>query len=557
MNKEALYLCPNLSGMRNIVLSLIVLSSFFPASAQQKAGGAQTVPRPKLVVGIMIDQMRWDYLYRYYDRYSDRGFRRMLREGATCENTMIPYAQTVTAAGHTSVYTGSTPALHGIMGNEWFDKQLNREVYCAEDKTVKIVGADKGEPMSPANLWATTICDELRLATNFRAKTIGIAIKDRGGILPAGQSANAAYWYDGSTGNWITSTYYMQQLPDWADRFNKKKWVDTLYKNDWNTLFPINSYVQSTPDNKSYEGKFAHEAAPVFPHDLKSRMGKDYGTIRVTPFGNTLTLQFSKEALKAEELGKDAITDFLAISLSSPDYIGHQFGPNSIEAEDNYLRLDRDLADFFTFLDKEVGAGQYTVFLTADHAVAHVPGFNEENKLPGRSVASSTADLNKKLQEKFRVSSAVRASANYQLYLNDAAIDSAGADKEEIKSFIIKYLNQLPEVLIAFDNEEVSEANLPAQVKEMFLKGFNAKRAGDIQIVLKSGSFYGGKTGTTHGSFYSYDAHIPLLFMGWGIVPGKLHREVYMTDIAPTIAAILHIQAPSATIGKPIQEVIR
>lgn len=557
LNPYGVYLCPNYSGMRKLLFTFMLLVSIVALQAQQKSGSGQAVPRPKLVVGIMVDQMRWDYLYRYYDRYSDKGFRRMLREGASCENTMIPYAQTVTAAGHTSVYTGSTPALHGIMGNEWFDKQLNREIYCAEDKTVKIVGAEKGEPMSPANLWATTICDELRIATNFRAKTIGIAIKDRGGILPAGHSANAAYWYDGTTGNWITSTYYMQQLPEWADRFNKKRWVDTLYKNDWNTLFPINSYLQSTSDNKSYEGKFGHEAAPVFPHDLKSRMGKDYGTIRVTPFGNTLTLQFSKEALKAEGLGKDAITDFLAISLSSPDYIGHQFGPNSIEAEDNYLRLDRDLADFFNFLDKEVGAGQYTVFLTADHAVAHVPGFNEENKLPGRSIASSTTDLNKKVQEKFRVSSVVRASANYQIYLNDAAIDSVGADRKEIKNFIIKYLNQLPDVLIAFDNEEVSAANLPSGVKEMFLKGYNTKRAGDIQIVLKSGSFFGGKTGTTHGSFYSYDAHIPLLFMGWGIQPGKLNREVYMTDIAPTIAAILRIQAPSATIGKPIPEVIR
>lgn len=505
----------------------------------------------------MVDQMRWDYLYRFYDRYNEKGFKRMLREGVSCENAMIPYAQTVTAAGHTSVYTGSVPSLHGIMGNEWFDKQLNREVYCAEDKTVKIVGAEKGEPMSPANLWATTMCDELRIATNFKAKTIGIAIKDRGGILPAGHSANAAYWYDGSTGNWVTSTYYMKELPVWVDQFNKKRWVDTLYKNDWNTLYPLESYVQSTDDNKAYEGKFAYEAAPVFPHELRSRMGKDYGTIRVTPFGNTLTLQFSKDALKAEGMGKDAITDFLAISLSSPDYIGHQFGPNSVEAEDNYLRLDRDLADFFAFLDKEVGAGQYTVFLTADHAVAHVPGFDEEYKLPGRSIGSSTTELNKKLLERFKVSGAVRASANYQLYLNDAAIDSAGASKKEIKNFIIKYLQQLPEVLIAFDNEEVNAANLPASVREMFLKGYNAKRGGDIQLVLKSGYFYGGKTGTTHGSFYSYDAHIPLVFMGWGIKPGKLNREVYMTDIAPTIAAILHIQSPSATIGKPITEVIK
>jgi hypothetical protein len=536
---------------------VLLIAGYSSSIAQTKTPNTTGLQRPKLVVGIVVDQMRWDFLYRYYDRYGSSGFKRLMREGANCENTFIPYAQTVTAAGHTTVYTGSVPAIHGIMGNEWFDKALNREVYCTEDKTVKLVGVERGEPMSPANLWTTTICDELRLATNFQSKVIGIAIKDRGGILPAGHSANAAYWYDGSSGNWISSTYYMNELPSWVSQFNSKKYPDSFYRNDWNTLYPINTYTQSDKDNMPYEGKFAHEAAPVFPHELKSRMGKDYGIIRVTPYGNSLTLQFSKEALKAEGLGKDGITDFLAVSLSSPDYIGHQFGPNSLEIEDTYLRLDKDLGDFLEFLDKQVGKGQYTVFLTADHGVAHVPGFMREHNIPLRTLPGMVTPLNKLLQEKFGITPVVKHTANYQLYLNDPLIDSTKSDKEKIKSFIIDYLNKQPDVLIAFDNEEIIEANLPTEVKEMFLKGYNTKRGGDIQLILKAGLFYGGQTGTTHGSYNPYDAHIPLLWMGWGIKPGRVNREVYMTDIAATLANLLRIQMPSGCIGKTIPEVLR
>ncbi|MBS1609868.1 MAG: alkaline phosphatase family protein [Bacteroidetes bacterium] len=518
-------------------------------------GVAQNLQRPKLVVGMVVDQMRCDYLYRYYDRYGSNGFKRLLREGFSCENTMIPYAQTVTAAGHACVYTGSVPAINGIVGNEWYDKTLKRTVYCVEDDSVKIIGGDKTEPMSPKNLWTTTICDELRLATNFKNKVIGIALKDRGAVLPAGHTANAAYWYDGATGNWISSTYYMDALPSWVENFNQKKWPDSFYAKNWNTLYPISTYIQSDKDNMEYEGKFGHEAAPVFPHELQSVAGKDYGIIRATPYGNTFTFNFAKEALKAESLGKNGVTDFLTISLSSPDYIGHQFGPNSIEQEDDYLRLDKDLADFLAYLDKEIGKGQYLFFLTADHAVAHVPAFLQSHKIEAKSMASILGDIEKKVEEKFKVKHAVVSTSNYHIYLNDPAIDSARADKKEIKKFIIALIDKNPDLLTAFDCEKINEVTLPQPIKDMFLNGYNIKRGGDILFIVKPGSFYGGKTGTTHGSWYPYDAHIPLLWFGWNINAGKkLNREVYMTDIAPTIAALLHIQMPSGSIGHVIEE---
>ena len=280
--------------------------------------------------------------------------------------------------------------------------------------------------MSPRNMLVTSICDELRLATNFRGKVIGVAIKDRGSILPAGHSANAAYWYDNTNGNWITSTYYMNELPGWVNDFNSKKLVDQYYAQGWKTLYPINTYRQSSADEEPWESK-PLAGMKGFPYDTKSFAGKNYGAIASMPQGNTLTTEMAKAAITGEKLGTDDTTDFLAVSYSSPDYIGHAFGPNSIEEEDNYLRLDKEFADLFDFLDKKVGVGQYLVFLSADHGVAHVPGFLKEHKIPAGTVdlANLVKQLNNSLQQKFGISRIINSQDNYQLYLNHPAIDSA------------------------------------------------------------------------------------------------------------------------------------
>ncbi|GAB4091354.1 alkaline phosphatase family protein [Flaviaesturariibacter terrae] len=523
--------------------------------------GAQAPERPVLVVGLVVDQMRWDYLYRFADRYGKDGFQRLLREGFTCDNTFIPYTPTYTAPGHTCIYTGSVPSLHGIISNTWWDRRVDTTMYCTQDNTVRGVGSDNvwGQ-MSPRNLWANTITDELRLATNFRNKTVAIALKDRGAILPGGHTANEAFWFDNSARGWISSTYYGNSLPDWVSSFNAKGLPASYLKRNWNTLYPIGSYAQSSPDAQRWEGMMPG-GSNTFPHLLDSLKGETaMNAFRTSPWGNEYTLEFAKAAVLNERLGKGAFTDFLSVSLSSTDYIGHTFGPNSIEAEDCFLRLDQQLAAFLKFLDQNVGKGKYLFFLTADHGAAHTPGFAGDHKIPsGRVDDRALQDsLNAAVARTFGISRAVRSLINYQVYLDDEGIRKAGADRAAIKTFIMSELMRHPGVSKVADLENLAGATLPPRFKDMVTNGYNQQRSGDIQFVFRPQWFdWGGNTGTTHGAPYPYDAHIPLLWFGWKQKPGRLVREVYMTDIAATLAALLHIQMPNACVGKPIEEVVR
>jgi len=519
----------------------------------------ENLQRPKLVVGIVVDQMSWDYLYRYYDRYeANGGFKKLLNKGFSCENTLIPYTPTVTACGHAGIYTGSVPAIHGIAGNSWWDNTLNKNVYCTEDDTAQTVGSLTAlGRMSPRNLLTTTICDELRMATNFRSKVIGIALKDRGSILPAGHSANAAYWYDNKTGDWITSSYYMKELPQWVKDINSKKLVDKYYEAGWNTLYPIDTYLQSTEDEKTYENKTFGDH---FPYDLKKHVSKNYSFIAATPHGNTFTFEMAKAALLSEQLGKNTVTDFLAISLSSPDYIGHTFGTNAIETEDNYLRLDKDLGEFLNFLNEKVGEGQYLLFLSADHAAAHTPGFLKEHKIPAGNFNTEAliAKMNKQLNDKFNLNDLIIDISNYQLYLNHPAINSSKIKEKDIRKWIIDSLEKKPGIARAFELDALQQTTLNSKIKEMVANSYFPQRCGDIQLIFEPHWIDGFEAGgTTHGAWNPYDAHIPLLWYGWNIKQGKSNREVKMTDIAPTIAALLHIQMPSGTIGQVIEEVIK
>ena len=537
---------------------LIMMLFVFMAHAQTTKATSSTPPRPKIIVGMMVDQMRWDYLYRFRDRYTEGGFKRLLREGFSCENTLIDYSPTITGCGHASVYTGTSPAVHGIVGNDWYDRSLGKKVGCVNDESVNLVGsAEGGTGESPRNNLSTTITDQLRIASNFQSKTVGVAIKDRASILPAGHAATGAFWYNGTDGNFVTSTYYMDELPEWAKRFNDKKVVDSYFKNDWNTLYPINTYTLSTADDKSYEGTANGEAKPVFPHNLKQFIGKDYSAVRATPYGNTLTFDFAKAAIEGYNLGGGKFTDFLAVSFSSPDAIGHTYGPNSIEIEDNYLRLDKELSDFFTYLDKRFGKGNYLYFITADHGVSESPGFYLENKMPSGAIADkdfSTA-LTDGLKQKFGVEKPVLSFANYQLYMNWEAFDKKGINRSEVGRTIKDILLKAPGIANVLESEALGTAPIPNHIKSMLIKGYYVKRSGDFMVIPQPTWKGGSLKGATHGTWYPYDAHIPLVWMGWKIKSGYTNRVTAMTDIAPTLAALLHIQMPSGAIGEPITEV--
>lgn len=515
--------------------------------------------KPKLVVGLVIDQMRWDYLYRFEKLYGPDGFKRMLSQGYSFENTLIPYTPTYTAAGHTCVYTGSVPAIHGIVGNDWFEKSIGKGMYCAGDSTVVSVGSTTAAgKMSPKNMWTTTVTDELRLSNNFRSKVIGISLKDRGAILPAGHSANAAYWYDDAVGKFISSTYYMKDLPKWVKDFNDKDLVSKYMATDWDLLKNKSSYTQAANDENLYEALIPGEKTVSFPHKLSALTTTKYAAVRYTPHGVTYSFDFAKAAIENEQLGTGAYTDFLALSISSTDYIGHNFGPNSLEVEDTYARLDKDIADFLKYLDLRLGKGNYLVFLTADHGAAHVPGFLKEHNIPGGLFDDYVMlkEINTALEAEFGLKGVIKRSYNYQFYLNDSLL--ATSDKEAaIKQSIVKMLKAKPFVVYAFETAKLSEVTMNETQKRMMANGYNPQRSGDIQFTVKPNYFDHGTKGTTHGAWNPYDAHIPLLWFGWNIKPGETNREVYMTDIAPTISAMLNIQMPSGNVGKALPELTK
>ncbi len=543
---------------------LLIPFVFFLAltACQQKHSGS--VPRPKLVVGIVVDQMRWDYLYRYADRYGEGGFNRLMKKGFSCDNTMINYLPAFTAVGHTCIFTGSVPAFSGIAGNDWIEQSTGQRRYCTDDSTVLAVGAEgpdaKDGKMSPRNMLVSTITDELMMSDHFRSKVVGVSLKDRAAILPAGHAATAAFWLDDSTGHFITSNYYMTHLPAWADSFNAKEPVNTYMHEKWNTLYPKKTYGQSDTDDQPYEGKFKGDSTTAFPHNLDSSYKVAKSSFRYTPGGNTLTLDFARAALDGYQLGQGDYTDFLTINCASTDYVGHQFGINSIEIEDTYLRFDRDLAAFLDYLDQKIGKNEYTVFLTADHGAANAIWYSQNHDIPADfwNPQLLTDSLNSILARSFQTPNLVDTISNYQITFSMKTIRDKKLEFNAIKKVALDYLRQQPGITYAMDMANVGETAVAEPVRSMVMNGYYARRSGAIQLVLNAGWFEGhGKTGTSHGTWNPYDTHIPLLFMGWGIHPGHSNEQVYMTDIAPTLAALLHIQMPNGCVGKPITQVLK
>lgn len=542
------------------VLTLSILNLCAVAQNQVKTSNNN---KPKLVVGIMVDQMRWDYINKFKAHFvNNNGFLRLINEGATCDFTIIPYVPTVTAVGHASVYTGSVPALNGITGNNWFDNYTQKAVYCVDDNTVNSVGIENSNAgkMSPVNLWTTTIGDELKLATNFKSKVIGMSLKDRGAILPAGHSADGAFWYDSKTGNFISSTYYAAQLPTWVSNYNNQHRVDSLYTKGWNLSLEKAIYqANCDQDENDYESTPLGKEQKAFPYSLTQFIGKDYGKISSTPLGNTLLADLAEQAIINEKMGQDDITDLLAISFSSPDYIGHSFGPDSWETMDGYIKLDATLAKLFAVLDKQVGKNNYTVFLTADHAVAHVPGFSKKHQLPGGTINEDQLkkDLSNYIASKGFDAKLISTIREYNVHFNTALMETLGIERARLVQLCRQFLEKQSDILQVVDVRNAAIAPLPVALRERIANSYNAQRAGDLFIVTKSGYVDGYATGTSHGVLYNYDAHIPLLFWGKGIQYKVVNTPTYMTDIAPTISTLLGIQMPSGSVGKPIIEVLK
>lgn len=521
----------------------------------------ETNSRPKLVVGIVVDQMRYDYLTRFESKFGDGGFNRMINEGFNCKNNHFNYVPTYTGPGHASVYTGTTPKYHGIIGNNFYDKEIKEMVYCAGDDDVKSVGTEnRAGKMSPHRMQTTTFGDENRLFTQMQGKTIGISLKDRGAILPAGHTANAAYWFHGrDEGSWISSSFYMTDLPQWVKDFNTSETAESYLK-EWNTLYDIATYTESGTDENTFEGGFKGKEKATFPYDLKA-LNKDnrgFDILKATPYGNSLTVDFAMAAIRAENLGQDKITDVLAVSFSATDYVGHNFGVNSKEIQDTYLRLDKDLERLFTYLDTTVGKGEYTVFLTADHGAVDVPSYLTSTRIPSGYVNNKDRKeiFNAFLNSTYGSKDLVENISNDQIFLDRAKVKSLGLNLINVQNAIAMEQLSYKNVSKVYTANTMSTTSFSIGIEALLQNGFNQKRSGDVILVNDAAFISYGKTGSTHGSGLNYDTHVPLLFFGKGIKHGETFDKTVIPDIAPTISALLGISFPSGATGQPLGFVI-
>ena len=509
--------------------------------------------KPKLVVAIVIDQMRYDFLENLSHRYSDNGFNRLVNDGFNCKNNFYNYVPTVTGPGHSSISTGSTPKTHGIVGNNWYDRERKHSIYCTDDSNYNNVGGDDySGNKSPNNLLVETFADINKMSNN-KSKTISIAIKDRGSILMGGKKADAAYWYYGKErAQWITSTFYMNQIPDWVKEFNKEDNLEK-YLEDWNTLKDISTYENHEMDNNSFEKLFKGKDNSAFPYDIKSLMKHNdcFDMIKETPYGNTMTTDFAIEAIVNENLGKRGVTDVITVGYSSTDYIGHSFGVASVETQDTYIRLDLEIQKLLSFLDKEIGKNEYTLFLTGDHGVLEIPAYLSSTGVNAQAVSEN--DLTNKVVKKLNdvlgieVKKLIANVDNSQIYLNDEVISEMNLNKSKVVNELVKILESFDFISKAYTADFILGSSELIEYEKLIQNGYHKERSGDIALILKENViFYNGK-GTTHGSGYNYDTHVPLIFYGYGIKKGETLNHTEIPDIAPTISKLLGLEMKNST----------
>ncbi len=545
-------------------ICLVLLFAAHAAMAQAPQGETKKGLPPKLIVAITVDQMRADYLTRYNEGFGEDGFRRFYDEGFAAMDHHFSYAPTYTGPGHASIATGTTPAVHGIIGNNWYSRAESRSVYCAEDASTLAVGmpntdiGSKGQ-MSPHRMASSTWADELKLhftQRNGRApKIIGASMKDRGAILPAGHAANAAYWL--VNGDFITSNHYMESLPNWVIEFNESNATEDYINGGWSLMNAPETYQSCMKDNNPYEGKWKNSDRPTLPYDISKLADENGGKdiIKGTPMGNSLLVDFGIQAMREEELGLDGVPDVLALSFSSTDYVGHKFGAHAMETEDTYLRLDADLGRLFDALDDQVGKGQWLAFLTADHGAVTVPGIEKSRGLPVDywNPEPMKAMVDSALLTRYGRSDLILKYENDQFFLNRPTIHEAQLNAHDMARFVAHVAEQFEEVQRTLTAQDLRSSSFSEGAEANVQRGWHAKASGDIVVMLKPGFLEYSRTGTSHGSPYAYDTHVPFLIMGPGIPKDqRSYRRTAIRDIAPTLSALLGFPRPSATTGQPM-----
>ncbi len=547
---------------------ILLITGFTPAMGQQGKGQVKSpaaskaaAARPRLVVGIVIDQFRFDYLERFEDQFGPGGFKRFLNSGSVFANANYLHTPTYTACGHATFMSGTTPSMNGIIGNDWFDRESGKRITSVSDSTVKLLGGREGATgMSPVRLIGSTLGDEIKRASMGRSKVVGVSLKDRAAILPAGKRPDGAYWFDANTGNLVSSTYYFKDLPDWVKSFNREMRPDRFFGKKWEKLLPEAAYNRSTADDMAFEKSSVGNKFPYTINGGEEKPGsRFYNQFELSPFANDYLVDFAKTAIVNEKLGTDDDTDLLTISFSSNDLIGHSYGPYSQEVQDVTLRTDRAIAELFSYLDKKIGLDKVVVVLTADHGVAPVPEQVRELGYGGRLEIKPVTDaIESALDKRFEDDKWILSAVNGNIYFDESVIERRKASMHEVEQIACQVIMKQPGMAECLTRTQLMGNNIPLNmIARSVANGFHSGRNGNIIMVTLPYYFFGEGVTTTHGSPYSYDTHVPVLFYGWGIGAGTFYDACSPADIAPTLSALLKVEPPSNSTGRVLSEAFR
>jgi predicted AlkP superfamily pyrophosphatase or phosphodiesterase len=543
--------------MKRIISSIILAAAFLCVSGQ----GAYLPPdKPKLVVGIVVEELKYDQLEKFRDKLGENGIKKLINEGTYFKNAAFDYMLTQSAPGHATISTGAEPSFHGITSDEWYMPLKNELINCTKDASVNAIGGSFESGLhSPVNLLVSTFSDELQMTTNRKSKIFGIGLRESSAIFSAGHAANAAFWFDNTTGTWMSSSYYLTTLPPWVNDFNAMKFSDTYLNSVWSRSRPATDYVDCLPDTSSFEEGF--NKITYMPYDLKKLRSKnDYSLLRETPFGNTLTANFAIRLMQNERLGKDDATDFISICFSATDYIAHRFGPSSVEMGDAIMRLDDDIKNILTFLNDSIGKKNVLVYFTAAHGVSEIPTVLEKNRIPSGYFKQNQALqlLRSYLNAVYGEGNWVKGYSERQVFLNRTLIEDARLSLDDVQKKVARFLVQFTGVeaaypYSAFEANDFGNGNL-----KRIINNFSPQRSGDVIVALNPGWVEkNGDDVTNHNSPYEYDSHVPLIWYGWTVNRSTVTRKVNMTDIAATLSTLCKVPYPNACTGEPMFELFR